>query len=217
MYIKEIINIIVLTLFVNITSTLIAMAVGIIISYILYKKSFKGKDLLLSINRTLMSLPPVVLGLFLFILFSKNGPLGFFKMLFTVKILILAQVLLITPIIVGHCYNLFCSHKNMFTSLHSLGARGFELLKVCVLEMKKELVFILLIGFSRAVSEVGAVMIVGGNIRHKTRLMTTTISMTQSMGDYYVAISLGVVLLMISFLIQYMLQKLSGDEIDENL
>ncbi len=216
MYKNEIIEIILLTLFVNISATLIAMFFGLVISYILFKKSFKGKNLILGINRTLMSLPPVVLGLFLFILFSKNGYLGFFEMLYTVKILVLAQVLLITPIIVGHCYKLFCSNVNMFENFYSLGAKGFEFFKVCIIEMKRELIFILLIGFSRAVSEVGAVMIVGGNIRHKTRLMTTTISMTQSMGDYNVAISLGVVLLIISFLIQHSLHKLSGDEIDEN-
>ncbi len=216
MYIKEIFEIIFLTLFVNITSTVIAMVLGIILAYTLYKSDFSSKKILLGMNRTLMSLPPVVLGLILFILFSNNGILGFLNMLFTVKILILAQTLLIIPIVTGHCYNLFCSRKNMFSHFETLGAEGIELYKICLLEMKNELIFILLIAFSRAVSEVGAVMIVGGNIRHKTRLMTTTISMTQSMGDYTVAICLGIVLLIISLLIQLGLQKVSGDEIDEN-
>ncbi len=216
MYKKEVIEIILLTLFVNVTATLLAMFFGLTIGYILYKKSFRIKNVILSINRTLMSLPPVVLGLFLFILFSKNGYLGFLEMLYTVKILILAQILLITPIITGHCYNLFCNNINMFENFYSLGARKYEFFKVCILEMKRDLIFIWLVGFSRAVSEVGAVMIVGGNIRHKTRVMTTTISMTQSMGDYNNAIVLGIVLLVISFLIQHYLHKLSGGEIDEN-
>ncbi len=217
MYIKEIFEIIMLTLFVNITSTIIAMLLGLIIAYFLYKKDFFCKNIVLNLNRTFMSLPPVVLGLFLFILFSKNGLFGYFKLLFTVKIIILAQVLLIIPIITGHCYNLFCNRKNMFENFSTLGAKGLDFFKVSLVEMKRDLTFILILGFSRAVSEVGAVMIVGGNIRYKTRLMTTTISMTQSMGDYSIAISLGIVLLIISFFIQFGLQKLSGDEIDENL
>ncbi len=214
---KEIIEIITLTLFVNIVSTMFAMTIGCFLGYTLYKYEFFGKKTVLSINRTLMSLPPVVLGLLLFIIFSKSGVLGFLKMLYTVKILVLSQVLLIVPIIIGHTYNLFCSRQNMFTNIYMLGARKFEFFKVSIIEMKKELIFILIIGFSRAVSEVGAVMIVGGNIRYKTRLMTTTISMTQSMGDYEVAITLGIILIIISFFIQLALQKLSGEEINENL
>ncbi len=216
MYVKEIIEIISLTLFVNILSTVCAMILGMSIAYFLYKKNFPLKNFILSINRTLMSLPPVVLGLVLFIVFSKNGVLGFMKILYTVHILILSQIILVTPIIIGHCYNLFVSKKNMFYSITSLGAKNFEFFKTSIFELRKDLTFILLIGFSRAVSEVGAVMIVGGNIRHKTRLMTTTISMTQSMGDYYVAISLGIVLLVISFFIQSSLQKISGEYVDEN-
>ncbi len=201
------IEIIGLTLFVNIFSTVIAMVLGVFIGYRLYYTKMKAKKFLVVFNRTMMSLPPVVLGLVVYMLFRRNGVFSFLEMLYTVKILIVTQVLLVTPIIAGHFYDLLESDgDSIMYYLKALGAKRYQQFFNMVIELKGSMIIIFTIGFSRAVSEVGAIMITGGNIKGKTRMMTTSISMFQSQGDINEALTLGVVLLLISFVIQGVLQ-----------
>ncbi len=214
---KETLEIILLTLYVNITASIVSMIIGSFFAILLHKYRFPCKSLVLLLNRTLMALPPVVLGLVMFLAFSRSGPLGFLDLLFTVPILILTQIILLIPIITGHMYNYIESNRNLLYSLKLLGCNRVQIIHASILEMKKGLIFIFFIGFSRAVSEVGAVMIVGGNIAGETRMMTTAISMYISMGERETAIALGVTLLAITFVVQLFLRKLEEEEIHENL
>ncbi len=154
-----------------------------------------------------MSLPPVVLGLVVYLLFRRSGIFAPLEWLYTVKILIVTQVLLVTPIIAGHFYDLIDSNGlSIMYYLKALGANKREQFFNMILELKSSMIIILTIGFSRAVSEVGAIMITGGNIKGKTRMMTTSISMFQSQGEINKALILGSVLLVISFVIQGVLE-----------
>ncbi len=199
-------EIIALTLFVNVTSTVISMIIGVFLGYKLFYSNSKFKKYMVVFNRTMMSLPPVVLGLTVYILFRRNGIFAFLELLYTVKILVLTQVLLIIPIITGHFYDLLESEgKDIMYYLKVLGASPKEQFFNMLVEEKNKLVIIFTIGFSRAVSEVGAVMITGANIKGKTRMMTTSISMLQSQGEIESAMIFGIILLCIAFLIQYVL------------
>lgn len=200
------IDIILLTLFVNITSTILASIFGIIIGYKLFYTTNSLKNLIVVFNKTMMSMPPVVLGLMVYILFRRSGMFGDLQWLYTPKILILTQVLLITPIVIGNFYDLLDSDgDSVIYYLKVLGAsKGQQFLNM-LLELKGRIIIIVTLAFSRAVSEVGAVMIVGGNIKGRTRMMTTSISMLQSQGEIDEALVFGFILLIIAFMIQYVL------------
>ncbi len=200
------IEIILLTLFVNLTSTIIATVFGIFLGYVLFNCESRLKNIFVVFNRTMMSLPPVVLGLLIYIVFRRSGPLAWLQWLYTVKILIVTQVLLVTPIICGHFYDLLENEGNdIMYYLRVLGANKRQQFWNMLLEEKSSIIIIFTTGFSRAVSEVGAIMITGGNIKGRTRMMTTSISMLQSKGEIEQAIALGVVLLVIAFIIQFVL------------
>ncbi|WP_423362850.1 ABC transporter permease [Mycoplasma sp. P36-A1] len=211
-------EIILLTLYVNISSTIIGMIIGSCLGYIIYlMKKSKVKKLIIYINKTLMGLPPVVLGLFLFMLLKRSGSLGFLEILYTPTSLIVAQTLLIIPIVSGNVYQLLISKGEvLFFTLDMYKADFLQTIKICLKEFRNDLVFILILGFSRAVSEVGAVMIVGGNIKHHTRIMTTALANLKSMGNYEEAVSYGMLLLIISFVIQFFLSNLSKEINNEN-
>lgn len=215
---SDLANIIILSLVINILSTIIATCIGICIGYFLYFKDFKLKNVVILINKTFMGLPPVVLGLVLFLLFKKDGTLGFFNILYTPTILLLAQVLLITPIITGNIYQMLDQNGNkLFFTLKMFGTKGFKLITYSLGEYKNQILFIFMLGFSRAVSEVGAVMIVGGNIAGSTRMMTTSIAMLKSTGDFADAIIMGVILVIIAFIIQLLFERLRVKKLYENI
>ncbi len=215
---NDLANIILLSLIINILSTLVATAIGICLGYILYFSNFKFKNILILTNKTMMGLPPVVLGLVLFLLFKRDGALGFMQLLYTPIILLIAQVLLIIPIATGNVYQMLDhSGKKLFFTLKMFDVKGFKLITYSLSEYKNQILFICMIGFSRAVSEVGAVMIVGGNIAGSTRMMTTSIAMLKSSGNFNDAIIIGIILLCISFTIQLIFEKLRGKNLYENI
>ncbi len=204
-------EIITLTLFVNLTSTIIATIIGIYLGYLLFFSKSKFKSIFVVFNRTMMSLPPVVLGLLVYMVFRRNGSLAWLQWLYTVKILIVTQVLLVTPIICGHFYDLLENEgSDIMYYLKVLGANKRQQFWNMLLEEKSNIIIIFTVGFSRAVSEVGAIMITGGNIKGKTRMMTTSISMLQSQGEIQQAINFGIILLIIAFVIQYVLNYFKG-------
>ncbi len=205
------IEIITLTLFVNITSTVIATVFGIFLGYVLFYSKTRFKNIFVVFNRTMMSLPPVVLGLIVYMVFRRSGPLAWLQWLYSVKILIVTQVLLVTPIICGHFYDLLENEgSDIMYYLRVLGANKRQQFWNMLLEEKANIIIIFTTGFSRAVSEVGAIMITGGNIKGKTRMMTTSISMLQSKGEMEQAIGFGIVLLAIAFAIQFALNYFKG-------
>ena len=185
-----------LSLFVTLSATLIAGLVGLPLGALLALQKFPGRDVVVVILNGLMGLPPVVVGLLIFLLLSRSGPLGSFGLLFTPQAMILAQAVLITPIVAALTRqvveDLWAEYRDELTAM-DVGPLG----KVATLLMDARfaLVTILLAGFGRAAAEVGAVMIVGGNIDGFTRVMTTTIALETSKGNLALAIGLGIILI----------------------
>lgn len=197
---QEIFEIVLLSLQVSFSSLCVASIIGIPCGIGLAKSNFKGKNLMVRIIYTFMGLPPVLCGLFVYILFMRRGILGTFQLNYTVTAMIVAQVLLITPILIGLTMNHTEQKKKQLTSLaKTLGASRKDTFFLFLFELRFGILTAIISGFSRAISEVGAVMIVGGNIEGKTRVMTTYISQLKGMGELSKALAVGVILLLLSF------------------
>ena len=210
---KEIYSVVGLSLYVSLTSTLISSFLAIPIGVLLGIKSFRGKKIVVRFIYTMMSLPPVIVGLVVFLLISRNGPLGHLGIVFTPTAMIVAQICLVTPIIIGIVYNGAKEKGEEIQNLaYTLGANKIQTLILLIRELRVHLFSAIVTGYGRAISEVGAVMIVGGNIKGHTRVMTTTIAMLKSMGDYETAIAIGIVLLLISFIINSILYRLQQED-----
>jgi len=216
---RETFGIILLTLRMTLLSTAISAVLGIPLGLWLDRVEFFGKRFIVLLNRTLMASPPVVVGLVVYLLFMRNGVFGFLGLLFTFEAMVIAQVLIITPIICGFVYTASqrnASHIRSFAV--TMGASRFQTNLLMVKELSNEIYFAVVSGFGRAMSEVGAIMIVGGNIRYHTRVMTTTISLLRNRGEINQAIFLGVILMLIAFGIQMIASILRKRErrADEN-
>ena len=213
---KETLSIIGVTLRMSLFSTFISTVLGTLLGLLLEKKQFPGKRIVVRICRTLMGMPPVVAGLIVYLLLMRRGPLGFLGILFTIEAMVIAQVVLITPIITGmvYTYAVRCAPAiRVFAK--TMGANRLQTQLLFIREMKGEFYFAVVTAFSRAISEVGAVMIVGGNIQGKTRTMTTAITMLRSMGDFSQGITLGILLLVIAFTLQSLSDLLRKNEKNE--
>ena len=203
---QEVYKIIILSLYVSLTATFISSILGVPVGVFIGIKNFPFKRIVVRFLYTMMSIPPVIAGLIVFLLISRKGPLGFLSLVYTPAAMIIAQTCLITPIITGIVYNGTKEMGNTVKTLgKTLGASPAQTMFLLIKELRINILSAVVTGYGRAVSEVGAVMIVGGNIKGHTRVMTTTIAMLQGMGDYSMAIAIGVVLLGISFLINSIL------------
>jgi len=187
-----------LSLYVSLTATLIAALVGLPIGALLALKEFCGRGAVVVILNALMGMPPVVVGLAVFLLLSRSGPLGSFGILFTPRAMIIAQAILITPIIAALARqtiaDLWVQYRDELAAMN-IGTAGS--VATLLWDGRFSLLTALLAGFGRASAEVGAVIIVGGNIDGFTRTMTTAIALETSKGDLPLAIGLGAVLLLI--------------------
>ncbi|MDR0324039.1 MAG: ABC transporter permease [Treponema sp.] len=209
---SDTLGIIGVTLRMAVASTAISSALGIILGFLLEKAKFPGKPAVVRICRTLMGTPPVVVGLVAYLLLMRRGPLGFLGWIFTVPGMVFAQVLLITPITCGMVYTNASRLAPLIRAFaKTMGANSFQSKILMLREMRNEIYFAVIAGFGRAISEVGSVMIVGGNIHNKTRTMTTTISLLRNMGNYDQAITLGIILLLLAFLLQSLSDMLHKD------
>ncbi len=199
-------------------STLISAVIGIAAGLWLQNHNFPGKRIVIRINRTLMGVPPVVIGLLVYLLTMRGGPLGPLSLLFTVKGMILAQVLIITPIISGMVFSYADSAVPEIRAFaKTMGANKRQTDRLILAELRNELYFCIITGFGRAISEVGSVMLVGGNIKGHTRTMTTMISLLKSQGIYSEGIGLGLLLLIIAFILQSIGDYLRKEQVrDEN-
>ena len=191
-----------LSLRVSILALTISCLLGFPIAGVLSSKNFYGKKSVIIFFNSMMALPPVFVGLLLYILFSKTGPLGFINILYTPNIMVIAQVIIILPIIVSvsteTLEQIFREYKEIFDTFEvGLLSR----IKTTVFDARLSLLTCTLTGLGRALSEVGAIIIVGGNIIHYTRVMTTTIALETSKGNLSMAMSLGLVLILISITI----------------
>jgi tungstate transport system permease protein len=208
MIINDIVPVVTMSLIVSISSTIIASAAGISLGIPAALKDFKLKNIIISITDTLMSLPPVLMGLLVYLLLSRSGPLGKLQLLFTPIAMIIAQTLLIFPIVFGLTVSYFSkTAAEIRKTCLSLGAEENTVMLTIIKESKVYIMTILTVAFGRAISEVGAVMMVGGNIKGHTRVMTTYIALETGKGNFEGALIIGGTLLLISFLINFSLKK----------
>jgi tungstate transport system permease protein len=191
-----------LSLSVTLTAVLIAAIVGLPLGALLALARFPGRSAVIVIINALMGLPPVVAGLVIFLLLSRSGPLGALGWLFTPKAMIVAQAILVMPIVVAltrqTIEDLWAEYREHLTSLGQTGLRAIPTL---LWDARFSLATVLLAGFGRASAEVGAVLIVGGNIAGYTRVMTTSIALETSKGDLALALGLGITLLALTLAI----------------
>ncbi|HEU0018033.1 MAG TPA: ABC transporter permease [Methyloceanibacter sp.] len=195
----QLLEIIGLSLKVTLTAVALATVFGFAVGGILAVYRFPGRGAVAAILNALMGLPPVVAGLIVYLLLSNAGPLGVLQLLYTPEAMIIAQVILVTPIVAAltrqTCEDLLEEYRDQ---LRSLGASSAEIVTTLLWDGRYRLITAVLAGFGRAIAEVGAVMIVGGNIDHVTRTMTTTIALETSKGNIALALALGMILLAIA-------------------
>ena len=205
----DLIEIILLSLQVSLLAVVVSCLTGLPLGALLAVSRFPGRQLVLIGLNALMGLPPVVVGLVVYLHFSNAGPLGFLQLLYTPTAMVIAQTILIAPIIAAlsrqTLEDLHAEYKEQFRSLSvpPLTAMG-----ALIKDARYSLMTVSLAGFGRGIAEVGAVMIVGGNIDHLTRVMTTAIALETSKGDLPFALALGVVLLLLSLLVNALVMTL---------
>ena len=198
-------EIIYLSLKVSFTALFISSSIAIIIGYILALKNFYTKNIVLIFINSLMGIPPVVVGLIVYFFFAHGGPLGALQLLYTPTAMIIAQILIIFPIVTSLSHEIFSQNWQQYRDqFRSLNIPFFGIIKILTIHSYFLLITVLLSAFGRAISEVGAVMIVGGNIDHYTRVMTTAISLETRMGNLEYAMALGIVLILLTMIIYSM-------------
>ena len=208
---NELWDIILLSLFVSFTALIIASLLGFIVGYYFAIYNFYFKKIILIIINSLMGIPPVVVGLIVYFIFASGGPLGILQLLYTPSAMIIAQTIIIFPIIASLSHEIFS--KNWFEfkdQIRSLNIPFWGSVKLLFNHSYFLLLTTLLSAFGRAISEVGAVMIVGGNIDHYTRVMTTAISLETRMGNLEYAMALGLVLISITIIIYSLVYLLNN-------
>lgn len=209
----DLVEIVLLSLQVSLSAVLIAAVIGIPLGALIAVRKFPGRAIVVTLLNSLMGLPPVVLGLVVYLMLSRAGPLGEFGLLFTPEAMVIAQTLLVLPIIVAltrqTLVDLHQYYDEQFRSFRLTKKRSVQTL---IWEGRYSLLTALLAGFGRASAEVGAVMIVGGNINHVTRVMTTTIAMETSKGDFSLALALGIILVSLVIVINSLVSLIQSME-----
>src|SRR5580700_5376258 len=194
-----------LSLIVSLSAVLFAALIGVPSGALLALTRFRGREVVIVVLNSLMGLPPVVVGLAVFLSLSRSGPLGSWGLLFTPSAMVIAQTILVTPIIAAltrqTIEDLWLEYRDEFSAMH-VGA--FRRIATLLWDGRFSLVTAFLAGFGRAAAEVGAIIIVGGNIQGFTRTMTTAIALETSKGELQLALGLGIVLLFIVVLINAM-------------
>jgi tungstate transport system permease protein len=199
-------EVVLLSLYVSVIATIISSVVSIYLSSYMAIENFLGKNAITLIFNSLMSLPPVVVGLILYIIFSSSGVLGFMDLLYSPQIMIIAQFIIITPIVISlSLKSLNDRYKLLDDYLVSLNASKNKIRRTIIYESRYDLLIIVITGLSRALSEVGAVIIVGGNIDNLTRVMTTSIVLETSRGELSLALSLGISLIFIAVIMNLLI------------
>lgn len=206
---RELINILITTAKVSLTSSLIALVIGVPIGIWLGTCRFKGRGVIVVINRTLMGMPPVVCGLIFYLLFSGVGPFRHFKLLFTVPLMVLAQVVLITPLVVGNMETYVSGiHEPLRETAKGLGFGPGKRFWLLINECVYSIFTVYLLAFARAIAEVGAVSMVGGAIAWKTNVMTTAIMNYTNRGNFTLGIALGIILMSLSLIVNVVMSLL---------
>ncbi len=198
----DLVEIIGLSLQVTLTAVAIACVIGLPLGALVGAFSFPGRTAVTVVLNALMGLPPVVVGLIVYLMLSAAGPLGPLGLLYTPTAMIIAQTILVTPIVAALTRQVVEDlHREYAEQFSSLQVGPFDRVVALLRDARYSLLTVALAGFGRAVSEVGAVLIVGGNINHVTRMMTTTIALETSKGNLQLALALGVVLLSMAVMV----------------
>lgn len=215
---ESILSAIKVTLIMAVCSCAISSIIGITCGLLLERFDFSGKGLIIRINRTLMGMPPVVAGLVVYLLLMRRGPLGMLGWLFTIPGMVVAQTLIITPIVTGMVHQHAVNKAPAIREFcKTMGADRWQTTLTILKEMRHDIYFCIVTAFGRSISEVGSVMLVGGNIKGRTRTMTTAISLLKSQGIFTEGIALGLTLLIMAFIIQWIGDWLRKEEdINEN-
>lgn len=206
---REVFSITGRTLLISGTSTTIAAVIFVPVGSLIYFHSFPGKGALVSVIQTLFSTPTVFVGLLVFLTFSKNGPLGGHDILFSPKAIIIGHVVLISPIIAGLTIAALRGvAPEIRETATSLGASRFQTISTIIKEARYGVSTAVLVGFGRAVSEIGLAIMVGGNIRGYTRTLTTAMSLETSIGNFELALALGMILVSLALLVNILVGQL---------
>ena len=205
----DLFEILLLSLKVSGISLFLSCLIGLPLGTFLAIKNFLGRETILVLFNTMMGLPPVVVGLVVYLLVSRSGPFGWLGILYTPTAMIIAQMILITPIIISLTSQIIEEISQEYKSLFfSLVVPSHKATMAYLFDARYSILTVVLAGFGRAVSEVGAVIIVGGNIDHLTRVMTTTIALETSKGNLSLALALGIILLSIALITNFVLIRL---------
>jgi tungstate transport system permease protein len=194
---------------ISVSATVLASLVCLPLASLIHFSRFPGKRALINLIQTFFSIPTVAIGLLVFIFFSRAGPLGGLNLLFTPVVMVIGQMILITPILLGLTISALSGiDKAIPDTARSLGASRFQTASVVLREARFAVVAAVIMGFGRAISEVGAALMVGGNIKGFTRVITTAISLETSKGDLELSIALGIILITIALLVNLALNRI---------
>jgi len=205
----ELFGIILLSLKVSGLALVIATLVGLPLGAMLGLKRFPGRNFAISAMNTLMGLPPVVVGLFVYLILSRKGPLGFMGLLYSPSAMIIAQSILAIPIVTALCQSAIVNVDPLIRQAsRTLGATPGQETLAIIHEARYGIISAIVAAFGRVMAEVGAILIVGGNIAGYTRVMTTTIALETDKGNFELALALGIILLLLSFAVNGVLHAI---------
>jgi len=203
---REVLGITWLSLRISVSATFLSMFIGVSVGTAVALNQFPGRRLVVSLINTGMALPPVVVGLFVTIFLWRNGPLGFLEILYTPTAIVIAQTVIATPIVMGISLAAIQNlPANLRLQILALGATRLQMLWMLVKEARLPLLAAVMAGFGGVISEVGASMMVGGNIKGYSRVLTTATVMETSRGNFAIAIALSIILLLLAFTVNVVL------------
>jgi tungstate transport system permease protein len=205
----EVMEIAGLSLRIAVSSVLIASVICLPLASLIHFHNFRGKRILITLIQTFYSIPTVTVGLLVFVLFSSSGPFGVLGIIFTPTVMVIGQVILVIPILLGMTISAFNSiDKTITDTARSLGASGWQTALVIIREARFAVMAAVILGFGRAISEVGLALMVGGNIRGFTRVLTTAISLETSKGDWDLSMALGIILIVIALVVNLIMNRI---------
>ena len=197
------------SLMISVNSIILASVICIPLGSIIHFHRFRGKRFLINLIQTFFSIPTVVIGLFVFVFLSRAGPFGGLNLLFTPTAMVLGQMILITPILLGLTISALSGvDRAILDTARSLGASGSQTAVAVLREARFAVMAAVIMGFGRAISEVGIALMVGGNIRGFTRVITTAISLETSKGDLELSLALGIILVFVALVVNIVLNRI---------
>jgi tungstate transport system permease protein len=213
----EVMHIAALSIYISLSATIIAAIIAIPLGSLIHFHDFRGKRALIILIQTLYSVPTVVVGLVIYLMISRSGPLGFFGLLFTPSGMILGQTVLIIPIMMGLVISALSGiDRSISDTLVSLGATRLQEIVEIVKEARFAIMSAVVLGFGRAIAEVGVAMMIGGNIRDQTRVLTTAITLETGMGNFPLSIALGIILLIVALIVVVALNLITASGMSED-